>query len=53
METVEQDAIPSQKKHIKIMLLFVAWQQYSLFLFTGRFIFADWYNFGRERQRRK
>lgn len=52
METVEQDAIPSQK-HKNNALLFVAWQQYSLHLFTGKFIFAAWYNFGRERKGKK
>jgi len=52
METVEQDATPSQK-HKNNALLFVAWQQYSLHLFTGKFIFVDWYNFGRERKGKK
>lgn len=52
METAEQDATPS-KKHKNSALSFVAWQQYSLFLLTGEFIFADWRNFGRERERTK
>ena len=52
METVEQDATPS-KTHKNNSLLFVAWQQCSLHLFTGKFIFADWYNFGRERKGKK
>ena len=52
METVEQDATPS-KKHKNNALLFVAWQQYSLFLFIVEFSFADWCSFGREREGRK